>query len=336
MEDSDPFKTFYFGKGKKMLENTVVYALSANKVLAKEIADKLKVPLKQAKVTHFADGEILCEPIETIREKNVYVIQSTCCPVTENLFEILVFVDALKRASAREINVVMPYFGYARQDRKSKPRQPITSRLVADLLKTAGVHRVITIDLHAPQIQGFFSCLVDELTAIPLITDYYWKYKNNPDMVIVSPDHGGVNRARKIAEKLNLPIAIIDKRRTGPNVAEVMNIIGNVEGKNCIMIDDMIDTAGSCSAGAKVLKEQGARSVRIACTHGIFSSPAEERVLNGLFEEIVFTNTIPLQKKMEHPIVKVLSVGPMLAKVIENIETGEAVSNVYNLYNHID
>ena len=285
---------------------------------------------------HFADGEILCEPTETVREKNVYIIQSTSCPVTEHLFEILIFVDALKRASARQINVVIPYFGYARQDRKSKPRQPITSRLVADLLKTAGVHRVITVDLHAAQIQGFFSCLVDELTAIPLITDYYWKFRNSKDTVIVSPDHGGVNRARKIAEKLNLPIAIIDKRRTGPNVAEVMNIIGNIDGMNCIMIDEMIDTAGSCSAGAKILKERGAKSVRIACSHGVFSSPAEKRLLDGTFEEIVTTNSIPLPDKMKDSRVKVLSVGPMLAKVIENIETGIAVSEVYNLYNHVE
>lgn len=317
-----------------MLENTLIYSLSANQDLAQEIADRLNLPHNKAKVLHFADGEILCEPTETVRAKDVYIVQSTCCPVTENLFEILVFVDALKRASAKEINVIIPYFGYARQDRKSKPRQPITSRLVADLLKTAGVHRVITVDLHAAQIQGFFSCLVDELTAIPLITHYYWHLKNDPNTVIVSPDHGGVNRARRIAEKLNLPIAIIDKRRTGPNVAEVMNIVGNVDGKDCIMIDDMIDTAGSCSAGARVLKEHGAKSVRIACSHGVFSSPAEDRILNGEFEEIVTTNTIPLQDKMKNPKVKVLSVGPLLAEVIKNIETGEAVSNVYNIYNH--
>lgn len=317
-----------------MLKNAVIYSLSANKELAKEIADNLNLPLNEAKVTHFADGEIICEPTDTVREKDVFIVQSTCNPVTENLFEILIFIDALKRASARRINVIIPYFGYARQDRKSKPRQPITSRLVADLLKTAGAHRVITIDLHAPQIQGFFSCLVDELTAIPLLTDYYWKYKDNPNVVMVSPDHGGVNRVRKIAEQLNLPIAIIDKRRTGPNVAEVMNIVGNVDGKDCIMIDDMIDTAGSCSAGAKVLKEHGAKSVKIACSHGVFSSPAEDRILNGIFDEIVTTNSIPLPEKMKSPIVKVLSVGPMLAKVIENIETGEAVSNVYHIYNH--
>lgn len=319
-----------------MLNNAIIYSLTANKELAQEIAGQLGLKHNEAKVMHFADGEILCEPTETVREKNVYIIQSTSCPVTEHLFEILIFVDALKRASARQINVVIPYFGYARQDRKSKPRQPITSRLVADLLKTAGVHRVITVDLHAAQIQGFFSCLVDELTAIPLITDYYWKFRNSKDTVIVSPDHGGVNRARKIAEKLNLPIAIIDKRRTGPNVAEVMNIIGNIDGMNCIMIDDMIDTAGSCSAGAKILKERGAKSVRIACSHGVFSSPAEKRLLDGTFEEIVTTNSIPLPDKMKDSRVKVLSVGPMLAKVIENIETGIAVSEVYNLYNHVE
>ena len=319
-----------------MLDKTIIYSLTANTELAGEIAKRLGLPCTQAKVSHFADGEILCEPADTVRDKNVYIVQSTCAPVTEHLFEILIFVDALKRASAGKINVVIPYFGYARQDRKSKPRQPITSRLVADLLKTAGVHRVITVDLHAAQIQGFFSTLVDELTAIPLITDYYWSYRNRKDVVIVSPDHGGVNRVRKVAEKLNLPIAIIDKRRTGPNVAEVMNIIGNVDGMNCIMIDDMIDTAGSCSAGAKILKKHGAKSVRIACSHGVFSSPAEDRLLDGTFEEIVTTNSIPLPEKMKNEKVKVLSVGPMLAKVIENIEQGVAVSEVYNLYNHVD
>ena len=320
-----------------MLDKTVIYSLTANKELAKEVADILKLPLNEAKVAHFADGEILCEPTETVRDKDVFIIQSTCNPVTEHLFEILVFIDAVKRASARKINVVIPYFGYARQDRKSKPRQPITSKLVADLLKTAGADRVITIELHAPQIQGFFSCLVDELTAIPLITDYYWNYKDSKDTVLVSPDHGGVNRVRRVAEKLNLPIAIIDKRRTGPNVAEVMNIVGDVEGKNCIMIDDMIDTAGSARAGALCLKSHGAKSVRIGCTHGVFSSPAEDRLFDGTFEEIVTTNTIPLADKMKDSRVKVLSVGPMLAKVIENIEEGEAVSTVYDsLFSHDD
>ena len=312
---------------------TVIYSLSANKELAKEVAKILGVEVSPCNVNHFADGEVLCEPIETVREKDVYIIQSTCNPVTENLMEILVFVDALKRASARKINVVIPYFGYARQDRKAKPRQPITSKLVANLLYTAGVHRVITVELHAAQIQGFFDCLVDELTAIPLLAQHF-KKKVTPNTVIVSPDHGGVNRARKFAERLNLPIAIIDKRRVGANVAEVMNIVGDVDGKDCLMVDDMIDTAGSCSAGAKLLKAKGAKTVRIACTHGVFSGPAAERLLDGTFEEVVCTDSIPLPEKMKDPRVKVLSLAPMIANVIENIENGEAVSLIYDVYNH--
>ena len=311
---------------------TVIYSLSANKELTKEVAKILGVKVSPCNVNHFADGEVLCEPIETVREKDVYIIQSTCNPVTENLMEILVFVDALKRASARKINVVIPYFGYARQDRKAKPRQPITSKLVANLLYTAGVHRVITVELHAAQIQGFFDCLVDELTAIPLLSKYF-KDKVTKDTVIVSPDHGGVNRARRIAERLNLPIAIIDKRRVAANVAEVMNIIGDVNGKDCLMIDDMIDTAGSCSAGAKLLKAKGAKTVSIACTHGVISGPAAERLLDGTFDQVVCTDSIPLPEKMKHPKVKVLSLAPMIASVIDHIENGEAVSLVYDVYN---
>lgn len=312
---------------------TVIYSLSANKELTKEVAKILGVEVSPCNVNHFADGEVLCEPIETVREKDVYIIQSTCNPVTENLMEILVFVDALKRASAKKINVVIPYFGYARQDRKAKPRQPITSKLVANLLYTAGVHRVITVELHAAQIQGFFDCLVDELTAIPLLAQHF-KKKVTENTVIVSPDHGGVNRARKFAERLNLPIAIIDKRRIGANVAEVMNIVGDVNGKDCLMVDDMIDTAGSCSAGAKLLKAKGAKTVSITCTHGVFSGPAAERLLDGTFDEIVCTDSIPLPEKMRHQKVTVLSLAPMIAHVIENIENGEAVSLIYDVYNH--
>ena len=311
---------------------TVIYSLSANKELAQDVAKILGVDVSKCNVNHFADGEVLCEPIETVREKDVYIIQSTCCPVTENLMEILVFVDALKRASAGKINVVIPYFGYARQDRKAKPRQPITSKLVANLLYTAGVFRVITVELHAAQIQGFFDCLVDELTAIPLLASHF-KKKVTPNTVVVSPDHGGVNRARRFAERLNLPIAIIDKRRVAANVAEVMNIVGDVEGKDCLMVDDMIDTAGSCSAGAKLLKAKGAKTVSIACTHGVFSGPAADRLLDGTFDEVVCTNSIPLPEKMKHEKVTVLSLAPMIASVIDHIENGEAVSLIYDVYN---
>ena len=316
-----------------MLNRTMIFSLSANKKLAEDIANELDMKVSEAHVTHFADGEILCEPVESVREKDVYIVQSTYTPVTENLFEILVFVDACKRASSRKINVIIPYFGYARQDRKSKPRQPITSRLVADLLKTAGVDRVISVDLHAPQIQGFFSCLIDELTAIPLLATHYEK-DNNSNLVVVSPDHGGVNRARRVAERINAPLAIIDKRRTGPNVAEVMNIVGDVKGKDCLMVDDMIDTAGSARAGALALKANGAKSVKICCSHGLFSGPASERLLDGVFDEIVCTDSIPLPERMKSDKVKVVSLAPMISKVIENIENGVPVSKVYNIYNH--
>ncbi len=314
-----------------MQESTVLFSLTANKKLTEEVAKILGGEVSNVNVNHFADGEIICEPLRSVRDKNCYIIQSTCAPVTEHLFEILIFVDALKRSSAKSINVVMPYYGYARQDRKSKPRQPITSRLVADLLTTAGVNRVISFDLHAPQIQGFFSCLVDELTAIPLLASYYSK-QDNSNLVVVSPDHGGVNRARRVAERLNAPLAIIDKRRPKPNEAEIMNIIGTIKDKDCLIIDDMIDTAGSCSAGAKALRKNGAKSVRIACVHGVFSNPAYERLFDGTFDEVLCTDSIPLKEKMEGK-VKVLSLAPMIAATIEHIEEGLPLSTVYDVYN---
>lgn len=315
-------------------KSALIFSLTANKQLTEDVAKILGVKVSSVSVSHFADGEILCEPNESVREKNCYIIQSTCGPVTEHLFEILIFVDALKRASARMITVVMPYYGYARQDRKSKPRQPITSRLVADLLKTSGVDRVVCVDLHASQIQGFFSCLVDEMSAIPLLASHFAD-KVNEDWITVSPDHGGVNRARKVAERLNTPLAIIDKRRSKPNEAEVMNIVGDVKGKHCLMIDDMIDTAGSCSEGAKALLSKGAQDVRIACTHGIFSGPASKRLLeDDLFLEVVTTDSIPLKETMINPKVTVLSLAPMLAKIIEHIELGLPLTYVYDMFNN--
>jgi ribose-phosphate pyrophosphokinase len=245
--------------------------------------------------------------------------------------EVLIFVDALKRGSAKTINVVIPYYGYARQDRVNKPRQPISARLVADLLKAAGVDRVICVDLHAPQIQGFFSCLVDEVTAIPLLASHFVD-KVDSSWVTVSPDHGGVNRARKVAEILNTPLAIIDKRRKRPNEAEVMNIIGDIAGKNCLMVDDIIDTAGSCLEGAKALANAGAKSVSIAATHGIFSSPAPERMASDFFKEIVVTDSIPLREEMKLDKVNVLSLAPMIAKIIEHIEEGKPLTIVYDMY----
>ena len=269
-----------------MKNNITIFALSSNQDLANSIADILGTKVGKCDVHHFADGEILVEIGESVRGKDVFIVQSTSNPVTENLMEVLVLADALKRASAKEITAVIPYFGYARQDRKAKPRQPITSRLVADLLTVAGVNRVVTVDLHARQIQGFFDIPVDEMEALPLICKYF-KNKNIDDLCIVSPDHGGATRARKMSEALDCPIAIIDKRRPKPNVAEVMGIIGDVAGKNCILVDDMIDTAGTIVAGASVLKEKGAKDVYIACTHGVLSGPAIDRLKACVAKEIV-------------------------------------------------
>lgn len=315
-------------------DTTCIFSLSANKKLAQDVADLLKISVSPVSVFHFADGETLCESVDSVREKNCYIIQSTCKSVNENLMEILIFTDALKRASAKTINVVMPYYGYARQDRISKPRQPITARLVADLLKTAGVDRVIAVDLHASQIQGFFSCIVDEITAMPLLGSHFI-HQHDENWVVVSPDHGGVNRARKMAEILNAPLAIIDKRRRKPNEAEVMNIIGEVANKHCLIVDDIIDTAGSASAGAQALLNNGAKDVRIAATHGIFSNPACDRLLkSGLFKEVVITDSIPLCDCMKDEKVTVLSLAPMLSKIIEHIELGRPLSEVYNMFQY--
>lgn len=319
-----------------MLENTLIFSLSANKDLANKVASALGMEVSEVSLRRFPSGEIIAEPIETVRDKDVYIIQSTCPPVNENLMELLIFVDSLKRSSAREINVIIPYFGYARQDRKAQPRQPITSRLVADLLKVAGVDRVVIVDLHAPQIQGFFSCLVDELTAIPLLGHTIQKDLgvDTSNMVTVSPDHGGVNRARRIAEKLNTPLAIIDKRRTKSGSPEVMNIIGDVKDKDCYIIDDMIDTAGSAVAAAAALKQAGAKTVKIAATHAVLSDPAFERLSHSNFDQILVTDSIPLPSKFNSLNVKVVSLAPMLAAVIKRIQNGEPLSVVYEMYNN--
>lgn len=319
-----------------MLENTLIFSLSANKDLANKVASALGMEVSEVSLRRFPSGEIIAEPIETVRDKDVYIIQSTCPPVNENLMELLIFVDSLKRSSAREINVIIPYFGYARQDRKAQPRQPITSRLVADLLKVAGVDRVVIVDLHAPQIQGFFSCLVDELTAIPLLGHTIQKDLgvDTSNMVTVSPDHGGVNRARRIAEKLNTPLAIIDKRRTNSGSPEVMNIIGDVKDKDCYIIDDMIDTAGSAVAAAAALKQAGAKTVKIAATHAVLSDPAFERLSHSDFDQILVTDSIPLPSKLNSLNVKVVSLAPMLAAVIKRIQNGEPLSVVYEMYNN--
>lgn len=314
-----------------MKNQITIFALSASQQLAEDIAGILGTEVGKSKVHHFADGEILVEIGESVRGKDVFIVQSTCNPVTENLMEILVLCDALKRASARQITAVIPYFGYARQDRKAKPRQPITSKLVADLLTTAGVDRVVTIDLHARQIQGFFDIPVDEMQALPLICKYF-KEQNLEDLCVVSPDHGGATRARQMSEFFDCPIAIIDKRRPKPNVAEVMGIIGDVEGKNCILIDDMIDTAGTITAGVDMLKKKGAKDVYIACSHGVLSGPAIDRLKNCDAKEIVITDTIPLPKEKQFDRMKVVTVADLLAHTIDNIENNLPVSDVVKRY----
>lgn len=313
-----------------------IFSLNANPELAKEIADEIGVPLSDLTVNRFADGEVQVNINETVRGHHVFVVQPTHAPVNENIMELLVMIDALKRASAKTINVIMPYYGYSRQDRKAKARQPITAKLVANLIEAAGATRVMTMDLHATQIQGFFDIPIDDFRAMPIIAKYFIDKKLD-DIVVVSPDHGGATRARQLADILNAPIAIIDKRRPKPNVAEVMGLIGEVEGKHAIIIDDMIDTAGTIQIAAGALKERGALSVYAACTHPILSGPAVERIENSEIKELVTTNTINLPEEKRISKITQLSVGQLLAEGILHILNDEPVSDlfVYNrdLYN---
>ena len=270
---------------------------------------------------------------ESVRGKNVYIIQSTCAPVSSNIMEILIAIDACKRASAESISVVMPYFGYARQDRKAKPRQPITSKLIADLLEKAGATRVITMELHATQIQGFFNIPADDISAICILGKYFQSL-DLKDVVVVSPDHGGTTRARKLAEILHAPLAIIDKRRPKPNVAEAMNLIGDVDGKTAIIVDDIVDTAGTLTAGIQMLKDKGAVDVYASCVHGVLSGPAIQRLKDAKLKGFVCTNTIPQDDKAaQYPEMTVLSVGPVLGSVIKAVEEARPVSEVLASFN---
>ncbi|NNU91120.1 MULTISPECIES: ribose-phosphate diphosphokinase [Anoxybacillus] len=309
--------------------NLKLFSLNSNPILAQEIAKVIGVELGKCSVSRFSDGEIQINIEESIRGCDVYVIQSTSAPVNEHLMELLIMIDALKRASAKTINIVMPYYGYARQDRKARSREPITAKLVANLLETAGASRVITLDLHAPQIQGFFDIPIDHLMGVPILADYF-KEKQLDDIVIVSPDHGGVTRARKMADRLKAPIAIIDKRRPKPNVAEVMNIIGNVQGKTTILVDDIIDTAGTITLAANALAEHGAKEVYACCTHPVLSGPAIERIQNSKIKELVVTNTIaiPDEKKM-NKIVE-LSVAPLIGEAIIRVHEEQSISALFD------
>ncbi|MDD3712915.1 MAG: ribose-phosphate pyrophosphokinase [Candidatus Izemoplasmatales bacterium] len=305
-----------------------LFALSSNIQLAQDIADYIGIPLSKCEVTHFADGEISINIPETVRGHKVFVIQSTCNPVNEHIMELLIMIDALKRASAREVNIVIPYYGYSRQDRKAKARQPISAKLVANLLEVAGATRVISMDLHAPQIQGFFDIPIDNFRGMPIISNYILS-KNLENICVVSPDHGGVARARDLANILQSPIAIIDKMRPEPNVAEVMNIIGRVKGKTCVIVDDMIDTAGSIFAAANALAEAGAKDIYACCTHPVFSKTATQLLMEAPIKEVICTNTIELPKDKTFPKLVQLSIAELLGQGIINIIDDQGVSTLF-------
>lgn len=313
-----------------MLFNTVLFTGNANRALAQEMASSLGVDLGKAKVGRFSDGEVDIEIYQNVRARDVFVVQSTCAPTNENLVELLVMVDALKRASARRITAVIPYFGYARQDRRPRStRVPISAKVVANLLETVGVERVLTMDLHADQIQGFFDIPVDNIYASPvLLSDV--KSKSYKDLVVVSPDVGGVVRARALAKQLGCDLAIIDKRRPTANVSEVMHVIGDIDGRNCVIMDDMIDTAGTLVKAAEVLKERGAKSVYAYCTHAVFSGPAIERIAGSALDEVVITNTIPLSDAAKAcKKIRQLSVAFLFAETIRRITDGESVTSLF-------
>lgn len=305
-----------------------LFSLNANRELAIEIAESIGIELGDCDVLHFADGEINVSINETVRGHDVFIVQPTSAPVNDHLMELLIAMDALKRASAKTINLVIPYYGYCRQDRKVRSRQPISAKLVADLLTVAGADRVICMDLHAAQIQGFFNIPIDNFMGLPILANYLLD-KNLEDVVIVSPDHGGTTRAREFGKVLNAPIAIIDKRRPEANKAEVMNIIGNVEGKTCVLVDDIVDTAGTLTAGADALMKAGAKAVYAACTHGLLSKNACERIENSPIKEMIITNTIKLSDEKYTPKIKRLSVGSLLGHGILRILSDEPLSGLF-------
>ena len=311
-------------------QNLKIFALNSNRPLAEKIAKHVGVDLGKLSVNRFSDGEIQINIEESVRGDNVYVIQSTSAPVNDNLMELLIMVDALRRASAKTINVVMPYYGYARQDRKARSREPITAKLVADMLQTAGADRILSLDLHAPQIQGFFDIPVDNLMGAPLLADYFLRNHLEENAVVVSPDHGGVNRARKLAEFLGCPIAIVDKRRPKANVAEVMNIIGDVKGKRAIIIDDMIDTAGTITLAAQALIDAGATEVYASATHAVLSGPAIKRLNDSPIKNLILTDSInqPAEKKLDKMLL--VSVGPLMGDAIKCIQEHKALSPLFD------
>ena len=314
-----------FEDGKKLK----IFTGNANPELAKEICDYLGLPLGEAFVGRFNNGEVQIMIDESVRGKDVFIIQPTSYPVNDNLMELMVMADALKRASARHITAVVPYYGYARQDRKTRGREPITAKLVANLMQTSGITRLVTIDLHAGQIQGFFDVPVDHLYGASILAKYI-NEKNIEDVIVVSPDLGGVTRARDLADRIGAPIAIIEKKRPEPGVAKVMNLIGDVKDKNCIIVDDIVDTAGSLVEGAKALEAFGAKSVMAAVTHAVLTDPASERIANSNIKELIVTNTMPLPENCKLPNVTQLSVAPLLGEAIMRIFHEVSVSNLFD------
>lgn len=315
---------------KMSFDRLKIFTGNANPALAEEICQELDTPLGAASTKLFMDGEIYLQILENVRGADVFVVQPTCTPVDRHLMELLLMIDALKRASADRITAVLPYYGYARQDRKDRPRVPISAKLVASLLETAGANRILAVDLHAAPIQGFFDIPVDHLFATPVMIDY-WTEAGLPDLTVVSPDAGGVERARAFAKRLNAPLAIIDKRREEANVAEIMHIIGEVEGRHCLMVDDIIDTAGTLVKGAEALLERGgAASVSACATHPVLSGSAVERIEASELREVIFTNSIPLREDaLRSKRIKVLSVAPLLARAIESIHKETSVSTLF-------
>lgn len=306
-----------------------IFCGNANRQLAEEISEYLGVTLGEAKVKRFQDGEIAIEINESVRGADVFVLQPTCNPTNDNIMELLIMIDALKRASARRITPVIPYYGYARQERKSRARDPITAKLMANLITTAGADRVVTMDLHAPAIQGFFDIPVDHLPGVPILAEYF-RNKGLQDVAVVSPDLGGVQRSRNLSERIGASLAIIDKRRPKPNVSEIMNVIGDIEGKTVIMIDDIIDTAGTITLGAQALVDRGAKEVYACCTHPVLSGPALERLEKSVIKEVIVTNTIPLDPEHKIPKIKTLSVAPLLGSAIVRIHEDLSVSKLFS------
>jgi len=306
-----------------------LFSGNANTQLAEEIDRYLGIPVGDARVSRFSDGEISCAIHESVRGVDVFVVQPTCTPVNENLMELLIMIDAFRRASATRINAVIPYYGYARQDRKSRARDPITAKLVSNLIVQAGAQRVVAVDLHATQIQGFYDIPVDHLPGVPTLAEYFKTKGLEEDAVIVSPDVGGVTRARDLATKLRAPLAIVDKRRPAPNVSEIMNVIGEVKDKSVIIVDDIIDTAGTVCTAAEVMMEKGARDVYTCCTHAVFSGPALDRLSRAPLKEIVITNTIPIDESKKLPNMTILSIAPLVGEAILRIHEDLEVSKLF-------